>query len=204
MNTGEFIDAVFDDMPADAEDPRETEARALPGANFASVYGFAIYRQARQELTSQAARYGWSERDQDAYWPVALTRAMGMHSDAGRRHGVEGTPSEKDMETARERSGHFLNAWRVMTGNDMAGGRLSTHKQIELASSVPDVFRNQARELRDEGVCQFADRCLQIGAEMRNGERDRAAANKPGTRGGGQSGGGPRPLVRQLKPQRVR
>jgi hypothetical protein len=37
MNTGEFIDAVFDDVPADYEDPRETEARALPGANFASV-----------------------------------------------------------------------------------------------------------------------------------------------------------------------
>lgn len=204
MNTGEFIDAVFDDVPNDWEDPRDTEARALPGANFASVYGAAVYRQARQELTSSAARYGWSERDQEAYWPVALSRAMGMHADAGRQHGVEGTPSETDMETAQERSGHFLNAWKVMTGNDMQGGRLSTHKRIELAAGVPEIFRSQARELRDEGVCQFTERCLQRGAEMRNGERDRAAANKPGTLGGGQSGGGPRPLIRQRKPQRVR
>lgn len=40
MNTGEFIDAIFYDVPADYEDARETEVRALPGANFASVYGF--------------------------------------------------------------------------------------------------------------------------------------------------------------------
>ncbi|MCD1620930.1 hypothetical protein K7H20_23020 [Salipiger manganoxidans] len=204
MKFGEVIDAVFDDMPADYEDPRETEARALPGANFASVYGFTIYRQARQELAGEAARYSWSERDREAYWPTALTRAMSMHAESGRQHGVAETPSERDMETAKERSGHFLNAWKVMTGNDMQGGRLSTHKRLELAPSVPDAFRVQARELRDEGVCQFADRCLEIGAEMRNGERNRAAAQRPGTLCGGQSGGGPRPLVRQRKPQRVR
>lgn len=52
--TSEIIGAVFDDMPVDFEDPRDTAARELPGANFASVYGFAIYRQARQELRQGA------------------------------------------------------------------------------------------------------------------------------------------------------
>ena len=204
MNTGEFIDAVFDDMPADAEDPRETDARALPGANFASVYGFAVYRQARKELAGEAARYDWSERDREAYWPTALTRAMASCAVGGRQHGVEGTPSERDMETAKERSGHFLSAWKVMTGSDMQGGRLSAHDRLETAADVPEVFRTQARELRDMGVCQFSERCREIGAEMLNGERDRAAAHKPGALGDGQSGGGPRVLVRQRQRQRVR
>ncbi|WP_370316321.1 hypothetical protein [Sagittula sp.] len=204
MNTGEFIDAVFDDVPGDWEDPRETEARALPGANFASVYGAAVYRQARQELAGEAARYSWSERDRDAYWPTALTRAMASSAVSGRQHSVDGTPTEQEMATAKERSGLFLIAWKVMTGNDMQGGRLSAHQRLEIAADVPEAFRSQARELREAGICQFTERCREVGVELLNGERNRAAAHKPGTLGGGQSGGGPRVLVRQRQRQRVR
>lgn len=63
---------------------------------------------------------------------------MSMHAGSGCRLGIAKTPSEKDMETAQERSGHYLDAWKVMTGNDMAGGLLSTHKQIELAARVSE------------------------------------------------------------------
>jgi hypothetical protein len=83
---------------------------------------------------------------------------MSMYAESGRLLGVEGTPSEADMETAQERSGHFLSAWKVMTGNDMQGGCLSTQKRIELAAGIPEIFRNQARELRDAGICHFTER----------------------------------------------
>ena len=190
----DYIDAEFDDGPP-PEDRRETEARAKPGANFASVYGFGVYHQARQELMSVAARYDYSERDRDAYWPTALARALAIHSWRGQKHGVEGTPTEANIETAEERASHFLNAWKVMTGNDMAGGRLSAHERLTLAASVPEAFRNQARELRDEGVCHYVERCIELGRDMRNGERNR--------RDGDPIGGAPQTRrVRQR--QRVR
>lgn len=174
----EFIDADYDDLPADYEDSRITAARELPGANFSSVYGAAIHRAARQELSSNSKRFGWSERDEDAYWPTALSRAMSLEAISGRMRGVEGTPTEAEMEIAEERSAHFLNAWKVMTGNDMYGGRLSGHERLELASGVPEVFRAGARELRDTGVTHFAESAIKLGREMLNGERTRRDANR--------------------------
>lgn len=195
MKHGQIIDADFYDGPP-LEDHRETEARALPGANFASVYGFGVYNQARQELMSVASRYGYSERDRDAYWPTALARALTIHSWRGQKHGVADTPSLEQTDRAEERASHFLNAWKVMTGNDMQGGRLSAHERLGLAATVPEAFRSQARELRDEGVCHYVERCIELGLDMRNGERNRRYGEP--IRGGSVSRG----LKRQR--QRVR
>ncbi len=184
MKYGEVPDDADVDFTCDAPlDPHaymHDEAAARPGATFDSVYGRDIYSTARKTLSAAAARFGWSDRDRDAYWPSALTYALSIHAayaaDSGRD--LPGTPSDSEIGAAGKRSAHFLNAWRIMTGNDMAGGRLSAHTRLDLAASVPEKFRNQAREIRETGVCQFTERCLEIGVRMHSGERDRADAER--------------------------
>ena len=174
--TDEILDAVFeDDMP---EDPRETAARAAEGANFESVYGGAVYHAARTELTAVSVRYDYSERDRDAYWPKALARALDTCATRGREHGVDGTPTEDEIKTARERSEHFLSAWTVATGNDMKGGRLSAHQCLILAKSIPGTFIKQARELNKEGICFFTSRSFERGQDLRRGERTRSDVSR--------------------------
>ncbi|MDO6588513.1 hypothetical protein Q4543_23850 [Salipiger sp. 1_MG-2023] len=172
----EILDAVYENDHL--EDPRETAARAAEGANFESVYGGAIYHGARTELTAVSVRYDYSERERDAYWPKALARAIDTCATRGREHGVDGTPTEDEIKTARERSEHFLGAWTVVTGNDMEGGRLSAHQRLEIAKSVPSAFIAQARELNEEGICKFSNRAFELGQDLRRGERTRGDAQR--------------------------
>ena len=98
---------------------------------------------------------------------------MGTRALDGRKHDVKGTPTEDEVNTAKTTSESFLTAWKEMTGNDLAGGRLSGHDRAKLNTSVPRKFLAQAQELRDEGVCSYVQKVIELGRDFRNGERDR-------------------------------
>lgn len=183
MTKLENIDAVFDDfIDADFEtgDPREDEYEqlaALPGASFQSVFGKAVYAHARERLSNAAGCYGYSERDREAYWPSALTHGLEKFAGHKLAADLDGTPTPENIETAQERSGHFLKAWSVMTGNDMKGGQMSAHQRLEAAPGVPQPFLDGARELRDTGVTKYTDKVLAYGSALAHGERDRTVAS---------------------------
>lgn len=157
----------------DFEDRRETEARAKPVANFASVYGQAVYSDAMKELRAVSKRYGYSAKDEDAYLPTALMRAIGIRAHDGRKHDVEGTPTVDNLKVGKERADGFLNAYKALTGNDMCGGQMSGHERTKLGTSLPKKYMTQAAELRDEGVCDYVQKILELGCSLRNGERTR-------------------------------
>lgn len=157
----------------DFEDRRETEARAKPDANFASVYGQAVYSDAMKELRAVSTRYGYSTKDEDAYLPTALMRAIGIRAHVGRKHEVEGTPTVEDLKTGKERADGFLNAYKALTGNDMCGGQMSGHESTKLGLSLPKKYIAQAAELRDDGVCSYVQKIFELGCSFRNGERTR-------------------------------
>lgn len=144
------------------------------GANFASIYGRAIYAEANQELRFQAKRHGYSTKDQDAYYPVALLRAISIRAYVGRKYGVDGTPTADDMKTGKLRAESFLSAYKALTGNDMHGGRMSGHDPTKLDLSLPRKFMRQDAELRDEGVCSYVQKVIEFAQSYRNGERDRS------------------------------
>jgi hypothetical protein len=188
MTKLEKIDAVFDGFidadfePRDSRDDEYERLAALPGATFQSVFGKQVYAHARERLSNAAGYYGYSERDRDAYWPSALTH--GLEKFAGHRiaKGLDGTPTEENIETAKERSSQFLDGWKLMTGNDMKGGKMSAHARLQIAPSVPESFRNAARELRETGVTGFVEKSLRRGNELAHGERNRSDAAAKRTR----------------------
>lgn len=171
-------------------DRRETEARAKPGANFASVYEQAVYSDAMEELRAASKRHGYSAKDEDAYLPSALIRAIGIRAHDGRKHEVEGTPTVENLKTGKERADGFLNAYKALTGNDMRGGRMSGHEHTKLGLSLPKKYMIQPAELRDNGLCSYVQKTIDLGCSLRNGERDRgdirrgraSAASKSKTR----------------------
>jgi len=179
MTKLEKIDAVFDDFidadfaPRDWREEEYERLAALPGATFQSVYGKDVYAHARDRLASAAAVYGYSERDRDAYWPSALAHGLETFSEKKLAKDLPGTPTVENIETAKERSAQFLDGWKLMTGNDMRGGKLSAHDRLKIAPSVPENFRNAARELRETGVTSFVEKTLQRGNELAYGERNR-------------------------------
>jgi hypothetical protein len=188
MTRLEKIDAVFDGFidadfaPRDWREDEYERLAALPGASFQSVFGKEVYAHARERLSNAAGYYGYSERDRDAFWPSALT--LGLEKFAGHRlaKDLPGTPTEKNIETAKERSAQFLDGWKLMTGNDMKGDKLSAHERLKIAPSVPENFRNAARELRDMGVTGFVEKSLRRGNELAHGERNRADTDAKRTR----------------------
>lgn len=169
--------------PEEAEEREIREAASLPGADFASVFGPKLYSRARSILGTLASTYEWDDRDRAAAWPAILVgqiRGYMNHPIAGK---LDGHPIPAIVEREFKKAKDFELAWEASSGvalrhrsrQDGCEGspKLSAHQRIERAQSVRPALMEEAKELRDEGVCDYVESAIRLGERFAHGGRDR-------------------------------
>lgn len=180
-----------------AEDREGREISALarkPGATFRSVFGSAIYNNARSVLSDIAREYDLSRREKEAMWPGALIAQIGSRATQAREMGLEGAPDPDRLEKETQKASQFRQAYEAVSGVSLdhparttslsergqeevrqrfGSPKLSAHERLKRAHAVPAVLRDQAKELHDEGVSEYTESAIRLGEHLATGERDR-------------------------------
>ncbi|WP_139784668.1 hypothetical protein [Roseovarius sp. A-2] len=190
--TEEYLDAEFAE---DREDREIAELARRPGATFRSVFGGAIYNNARNVLSDLARERGLNSREKEAVWPGVLIGQIGSRAAQAREMGLEGAPDPERVEKETQKAAQFRQAYEAVSGVSLdhparnIGGmsdraqeeirqnfgspKLSAHERLARAHAVPSVLREQAKELHDTGVSEYTESAIRIGEHLSTGERDR-------------------------------